>query len=178
MADTERLKKLQEQALAKRDSSRAEAVQRTISRVEDRAAKVPTQPESYGTTQTRLDADRTTLASRDLTAEQATLSKLGYAPKTPEEIALFAKTTYPSDTLAGFSDADKKALGLGDIATASKVFDPTELKKLGYTDEQIAQLQPLGEVANKTFADKLALGDPNSALGVLQKALNIKSNIF
>jgi len=116
-------------------------------------------------------------SKRNYQIEQDFIAKTGVTPQSPEEIALSAKGAYGTEGLGALSFQDKKDLGLTDPQILNSVFDPSELKVLGYSDEQIAGLSGVGQQANQAFSDLQAVGDPRTALGVLEEALNAKKNV-
>ena len=117
---------------------------------------------------------------RDPVLEQSVISKLGFTPKSKQETALAAKTAYSPDQISRMDERTKKDLGLleQDISQVGQtVYNPDQLRMLGLSEEQIKSLAGTGDPANQAFAGQMAIGDPNTALGILQEALNAKSNV-
>jgi len=104
--------------------------------------------------------------------ERAIAEAHGITNPTSEQLALLARQTYTQAELDRLSEGDRQALGVGET-----VYNPEQLAALGLSQEQIASLSETGGAANQAFAGQMQIGDPNSALGVLQEALNLKSNV-
>ena len=138
-----------------------------------------------GTITNTLAATAVTTPARNIRREQRAIKGLGYQPKTLEEIAAFARYTYTSNELANFSPEERQALGLNEaaappspMASALSQFDPGSLTALGMTPEQIKALTPAGQAAAAARGGLASTPKPtNTALGVLQEALNAKSNV-
>lgn len=130
-----------------------------------------------GTSPTTQAAPATETSKRDYQKEAAVIAKLGYEPKTPEELALAAKMAYTSAQLSSMSQADRIALGLEKKKDPMLIHDPAQLRAQGFSEAQIQSLADSGDAANKAAGSQMAIGDPNVALGILQEALNIRNNV-
>lgn len=113
---------------------------------------------------------------RDYKREQEANKKYGQ-PKTSRELAQFSKFVYTPDEIGRMSEADKRSLGLLETSQTPSLYSPEVLRAQGFSEEQIKVLEAQGLQANQAQQGLLGTQRPtNTALGVLQEALNAKSN--
>lgn len=118
---------------------------------------------------------------RDIAREAAAVKQFGKAPSSPQEMATYARFVYTPEEIRKMGAMDQKALNITPDQAKQvgvQAYNPAQLKAAGLTDAQIASLAPTGQAANAAQAGLANTPRPtNSALAVLQDALNAKKNV-
>lgn len=124
---------------------------------------------------------------RNRQKEQEYIKKLGGSPRTAEEYDLMMKAVYSPSTLQANNWMPTAALPEGAQAMATggtgqagqiAAYNPDELRKAGFNEEQIKSLMATGGAANAAQQELNATPKPtNAQLAVLQAALKAKSGV-
>ncbi len=122
---------------------------------------------------------------RDTEKEQAFVDRVGGAPQTPQEYDQMMQAVYTPDQLSAANwqptaQVSAGAQGQMQPGQAGQIaaFDPEQLRKQGFSEQQIQQMTATGQQANQAQQQLSGTPQPtNAMLGKLQQALKMKGDV-